>query len=111
MGFLQSLHIEPDKEILGIIFLTFKLAAFSTSISALLGIPFGMLLERVDFHGKKIIIRINRTLMGLPPVVAGLVVYLLLMRRGLFGNLELLFTFYAMVIAQVNNSHNYPHAF
>jgi tungstate transport system permease protein len=101
MGFLQSLKIEPDKEILGIIFLTFQLAFFSTSISALLGIPFGMLLERADFHGKKIIIRINRALMGLPPVVAGLVVYLLLMRRGLFGNLELLFTFHAMVIAQI----------
>lgn len=101
MGFLQSLQMEPDKEILGIIFLTFKLALFSTSISALLGIPFGMLLERVAFPGKKIMIRINRTLMGLPPVVAGLVVYLLLMRRGIFGNLGWLFTFYAMVFAQI----------
>lgn len=100
MGFLQSLGIEADKEILSIIVLTIQLAILSTSISALLGIPFGMLLEKKDFHGKKIIIRINRTLMGLPPVVAGLVVYLLLMRSGPLGNLGLLFTFQAMIIAQ-----------
>lgn len=99
MGFWESSGI--NKEIIGIIILTMKLAIYSTIISALLGIPFGMLLERVNFFGKRIVIRVNRTLMGLPPVVVGLVVYLILMRRGLFGNLEILFTFYAMVIAQI----------
>jgi tungstate transport system permease protein len=89
---------ELNKEILGIIVLTFQLAFCAASISALVGIPFGMLLERTEFHGKKIVIKMNRTLMGLPPVVAGLVVYLLLMRRGLFGNLKLLFTFLATQI-------------
>jgi tungstate transport system permease protein len=101
MGFWQGIEIEISKEIIDIIILTIKLAICSTIISALLGIPIGMLLERVDFYGKGIIIRINRTLMGLPPVVVGLLVYLLLMRRGPFGNLELLFSFQAMVIAQI----------
>lgn len=101
MGFWTSIGIEINKEIIDIILLTIKLGIFSTSISALFGIPFGLLLERIDFFGKKIIIRINRTLMGFPPVVVGLVVYLLLMRRGLFGKAELLFTFSAMVIAQI----------
>lgn len=101
MELLQHFGIKPDKEILDIIILTIKLAVFSTSISALLGIPFGIFLEKADFFGKKILIRINRTLMGLPPVVAGLVVYLLLMRRGPLGYFELLFTFQAMIIAQM----------
>jgi tungstate transport system permease protein len=101
MGFWQGIGNALNKEIVDIIILTIKLAICSTIISALLGIPVGMLLERVNFFGKATIIRINRTLMGLPPVVVGLVVYLLLMRSGLFGNLELLFTFQAMVIAQI----------
>lgn len=97
----QSIGIEINKEVIDIFLLTLKLGFCSTFISALLGIPFGMLLESTDFWGKRLIIRINRTLMGFPPVVAGLVVYLLLMRRGIFGNWNLLFTFRAMVIAQV----------
>lgn len=100
MQFWTSMGIEINQEIIDIILLTMKLGIVSTFISALLGVPFGMFLERVDFFGKKVIIRINRTLMGFPPVVAGLAVYLLLMRRGPFGRWELLFTFSAMVIAQ-----------
>ncbi|SEW39459.1 ABC transporter permease [[Clostridium] fimetarium] len=101
MGFLQSIGFEINQEIFDIISLTIKLAVCSTFVSTLLGIPFGMLLEKTDFFGKGIIIRINRTLMGLPPVVAGLLVYLLLMRKGWFGSFNLLFTFEAMIIAQV----------
>lgn len=101
MSFWQSTGIEINKQIIDITLLTIKLAIYSTIISAIIGIPLGMLLERVNFPGKKIVIRINRTLMGLPPVVVGLVVYLLLMRKGIFGNMELLFSFQAMVIAQI----------
>lgn len=101
MGVWTNLGIIMDQEIIEIILLTLKLGFFSTFFSALIGIPFGLLLERVDFFGKKVIIRINRTLMGFPPVVVGLIVYLLLMRRGVFGRAELLFTFQAMVIAQI----------
>lgn len=79
---------------------TFIMAISSTSISAVLGITLGLLLERHDFTGKRVIIRINRTLMGVPPVVIGLVVYLLLMRRGPLGSLSLLFTVQGMILAQ-----------
>uniref|UniRef100_UPI0006CFD29A ABC transporter permease n=1 Tax=Clostridium sp. NkU-1 TaxID=1095009 RepID=UPI0006CFD29A len=101
MQFLTKLHLAFNKEIMDIIWLTMKLGLVSTSLSALLGIPLGILLERGDFFGKAIILRINRTLMGFPPVVVGLMVYLLLMRRGPLGDLLLLFSFHAMVIAQL----------
>jgi len=84
-----------------IILTTLKMALFSTIISALLGTALGLLLERARFRGKKAVVRINRTLMGVPPVVIGLVVYLLLMRRGPFGFLGILFTVTGMVVAQV----------
>jgi tungstate transport system permease protein len=88
-------------EILGIIGVTLRMALASTAIGAALGIVLGLLLEKTKFPGKRIVVRICRTLMGTPPVVAGLVVYLLLMRRGPLGFLELLFTVRGMVIAQI----------
>jgi len=90
-----------DMEVLGIITLTLRMTLLSTAISAILGIPLGLWLDRVKFPGKRVIVLINRTLMASPPVVIGLVVYLLLMRNGPFGAFGLLFTLEAMVIAQV----------
>jgi len=90
-----------DRETLGVIALTLRMTLLSTAISAVLGIPSGLWLDRVEFFGKRFIVLINRTLMASPPVVVGLVVYLLFMRNGVFGFLGLLFTFEAMVIAQV----------
>ena len=90
-----------DRETLGIITLTLRMTLLSTAISAVLGIPLGLWLDRVNFRGKSIVVLINRTLMASPPVVIGLVVYLLLMRNGPFGFMGWLFTFEAMVIAQV----------
>ncbi len=79
---------------------TLIMAISSTLISAVFGVAIGLLLERHDFSGKRLIIRINRTLMGVPPVVIGLLVYLLLMRRGPLGSLSLLFTIRGMILAQ-----------
>jgi len=93
--------INFNAETLGIIFTTLRMSIISTFISTVLGTIFGLLLERKDFFGKQIVVRICRTLMGMPPVVVGLIVYLLLMRRGPLGFLGLLFTIEAMVIAQV----------
>jgi tungstate transport system permease protein len=93
--------INLDEEVLGIIGVTLRMALSSTAVSAVLGTLLGLLLERKDFPGKRITVRLCRTLMGTPPVVAGLVVFLLLMRRGPFGFLEFLFTVPAMIIAQV----------
>jgi tungstate transport system permease protein len=74
---------------------------FSTLISTVFGTILGLLLEKHQFPGKRIVVRICRTLMGMPPVVAGLIVYLVLMRRGPLGFMGILFTIEAMVIAQV----------
>jgi tungstate transport system permease protein len=88
-------------ETLEIIGITLKMSLSSTLIASVLGVVLGLLLEKGRFPGKRIVVRICRTFMGMPPVVAGLIVYLLLMRRGPFGAWGLLFTIQAMVIAQV----------
>jgi len=90
-----------DREILDIIWLSLRMTFFSTAIGAMIGIPVGLWLERANFRGKKLIVTVNRTLMAAPPVVVGLVVYLLFMRNGFFGVFNLLFTLEVMVIAQV----------
>ena len=95
---LKSVISDPG--ILSAIEVTFTMAVCSTAISSVLGIMLGLLLEKFQFPGKRIIVRMNRTLMGVPPVVVGLVVYLLIMRRGPLGPLSLLFTIKGMVIAQ-----------
>ena len=89
-----------DAAILSAIKVTFQMAVCSCLISSVLGICLGLFLERFDFPGKRLVIRLNRTLMGMPPVVAGLIVYLLLMRRGPLGSLGWLFTIKGMVVAQ-----------
>lgn len=91
----------PDSEVLGIIWTTLRMALFSTAISAVLGTALGLLLEQASFPGKRLVIRANRTLMGVPPVVMGLVVYLMFMRKGPLGFLNIMFTVRAMVVAQV----------
>ena len=90
-----------SSDTLGIIFTTLRMSFVSTFISTVLGTVFGLLLEKNNFPGKQIVVRICRTLMGMPPVVVGLIVYLLLMRKGPLGFMKLLFTIEAMVIAQV----------
>lgn len=101
-GFIEWLiNVFSDSAVLEAIKVTFTLAFTATAISSVFGIIFGLLLEHFSFPGKKVVVRINRTLMGVPPVVVGLLVYLLLMRRGPLGSLQLLFTVPGMIIAQV----------
>jgi len=90
-----------SSETFGIIGTTLRMSLASTLISTVLGTILGLLLEKNNFPGKRIAVRLCRTLMGTPPVVVGLIVYLLLMRRGPLGFMGLLFTVEAMVIAQV----------
>lgn len=94
-------RIFSDVGVYDAIKVTFQMAVSSTLISSMLGIFMGLLLERVHFPGKRMVVRINRTLMGVPPVVVGLFVYMLTMRRGPLGFMELLFTIKGMVLAQV----------
>ena len=90
-----------DAETLRIIGTTLTMAFSSTAIGSALGIVLGILLQRSSFPGKNLVVRLCRTLMGAPPVVVGLVVYLLLMRRGPLGFLGWIFTVRGMVLAQV----------
>ncbi len=85
----------------GIIAVTLRMSFFSTLISSALGLPLGILLGSSEFRAKPWINRLTNTLMGLPPVVAGLAVFLLLSRSGPLGTLKLLYSVKAMVIAQV----------
>lgn len=89
-----------DPEIFEIAWLTIKISGTATLISVLIGIPLGVLIAWVKFPGRKIIISIINTAMGLPPVVVGLWVFLLLSRNGPFGFLNLLYTPTAILIAQ-----------
>lgn len=90
-----------DPELRKIIFVTLQMSFASTVISSVIGIPLGTMLGRATFRGKGLIDRVNGTLMSLPPVVAGLLVFLLLSRSGPLGSLKLLYSVSAMVIAQV----------
>lgn len=97
-----SLLIGCDNELRQIVFLTLKMSLFSTLISTGLGATASLLLAIAPVsRGKKYFCRIINTLMGTPPVVAGLIVFILLSRSGPFGQFRLLYTLEAMVIAQV----------
>lgn len=80
---------------------TLIMSFWSTLIASLLGITLGFALERKQFPGKRAVIRLNRTLMGAPPVVIGLLTYMLLRKKGPLGSLRWVFTIQGMVMAQV----------
>lgn len=89
-----------DRELLQIIAVTLRMSFFSTLISCVVGLPLGVLIESGRFKGRRLVKKTVNTLMGLPPVVAGLIVYMLFTKYGPFGRLGLLFTVEVMVIAQ-----------
>jgi len=101
--FLKTIELlfGPDGELRRIIATTLTLSVFSTSISSAIGICLGALLGCNQFRGKRLVMRILHTLMSMPSVVAGLIVFLLLSRKGPLGQFGLLFSMPAMVIAQV----------
>ncbi|WP_019122302.1 ABC transporter permease [Brevibacillus massiliensis] len=88
-------------EVLEVIWLSLQVTTTAVFIGALIGIPAGALLGLYSFPGRRLAVTIVYTLMGLPPVLIGVIVYLLLSKYGPLGSLELLFTPEAMVIAQV----------
>jgi len=89
-----------DHRLFGIVLLSLKVSLAAVAIASLIGLPLGALLAVTRFPGRRALIVITNALMGLPPVVVGLVVYLLLSRAGPLGEFGLLFTPPAMVIAQ-----------
>jgi tungstate transport system permease protein len=87
-------------EVLSVSLVTLKVTGVATLLAALLGIPAGALMGMLRFRGRGFIAILLYTGMGLPPVVVGLVVYLLLSRSGILGDLGWLFTERAMITAQ-----------
>jgi len=96
-----SLIINFDASLFQIVALSLQVSLLAVLIAALLGFPLGAAVALWHFPGRGGLIVILNALMGLPPVVAGLMVYLLLSRAGPLGQLGLLFTPGAMVFAQV----------
>lgn len=96
-----SLMLTPGSELSQIVLLTLQMAALSTVISTAIGVPLGVCVGLYRFRGKRLVMRILNTLMGLPPVLAGLIVFFILSRSGPLGTLRLLYTLPAMVTAQV----------
>jgi tungstate transport system permease protein len=84
----------------GIIARTLVISALAAFCAMLVGVPIGYALARGRFRGRTFVLSAVNTGMGLPPVVVGLVVWLMLARSGPFGSLELIYTKQAMVIAQ-----------
>lgn len=84
-----------------IIGVTLRMSLSSSLVALLIGVPIGVLLGSSQFHGKRILIVINRTFMGLPPVVCGLLCYLMFCGVGPLRHLKLLYTVTGMVIAQI----------
>ena len=96
-----ELILSGDRELLNILSTTAQVSLTSSVVALLLGTPLGMLLGACRFPGRNALTVANRTLMGLPPVVCGLLFYMLFSGVGPFRHLKLLFTVRLMILAQV----------
>ena len=90
-----------DSQVVSSTILTLQVSGSAVILGALVGIPVALFLCFNEFYGKKAVVNLIHTFMGLPPVVVGLVVYIMLSRDGWLGGLDLLYTPAAMVIAQL----------
>lgn len=95
------LLISGDPELFEIVGVSLTVSTFSTMIAACVGLPCGFVVAFKTFPGKRLVITVLNTLLALPTVVIGLVVYSFISRRGIFGPLELLYTQKAIIIGQV----------
>ena len=95
------LIIALDQELVQVTLLSLQVSLSALFISGLLGIPCGAVLALKEFLGRRTLLNITYTFMGLPPVLAGLIVFLFLSTSGPLGYFQLMFTPTAMVIAQV----------
>ena len=89
-----------DSDLIEIVVLSLKISTSAVFIATLIGLPLAALIALRPFPGRSFVIAVLNSFMGLPPVVVGLLVYLLLSRAGPFGSYGLLFTPDAMIIAQ-----------
>jgi tungstate transport system permease protein len=95
-----QLILNGDAALFEIVRLSLAVSLSAVALAALIGMPFGALLALSRFPGRSVLVVVLNALMGLPPVVVGLAVYLLLSRSGPLGAMGILFTPTAMIIAQ-----------
>jgi tungstate transport system permease protein len=100
LGLAFSLIVSGDAELAQIVLLSLQVSLSAVALAALVGMPLGAVVALFRFPGRGALVVVLNALMGLPPVVVGLFVYLMLSRAGPLGEFGLLFTPTAMVIAQ-----------
>ncbi|MBR4232084.1 MAG: ABC transporter permease [Oscillospiraceae bacterium] len=96
-----ELIIGGSGELSNILLVTARVSLTSSLVSLIIGVPIGLLLGSKSFFGRRALVVISRTLMGMPPVVCGLLFYMLFSGVGPFGRYKLLFTVEIMILAQV----------
>lgn len=101
-GFREAINliISLDKEIFDIVLLSLFVSTTATILGSLISIPFGVGFGIQKFKGKRLFSRITYTMMSIPTVVIGLLVHIILSRKGPFGSFGLMYTAKAMIIAQ-----------
>ena len=101
LGKAVELILSADAELVDILGVTARMSLQSSIFALLLGVPLGIWLGACKFPGRPVLLVANRTLQGMPPVVCGLLFYMLFSGVGPLRHLKLLFTVRIMVIAQV----------
>ena len=101
-AFAAAAHliVARDGDLLEIVLLSLRVSLTAVGVASIIGLPLGAAVALFRFPGRRSVAVLLNALMGLPPVVVGLIVYLMLSRSGPFGVLGLLFTPTAMIIAQ-----------
>jgi len=101
LGAAFSMIVHLDRDLAEIVVLSLRVSLSAVFLAAVIGMPLGAALALFRFPGRAAVVVLLNALMGLPPVVVGLIVYLLLSRAGPLGVMGLLFTPTAMIVAQV----------
>ena len=96
-----ELILSRDAELMDILGVTAEMSLQSSIFALLIGLPIGIWLGTCKFPGRNVLLVANRTLQGLPPVVCGLLFYMLFSGVGPFRHLKLLFTVKIMIMAQI----------
>lgn len=96
-----QLVVSGDAEVFGIALLSFRVAVVATILSCLIGVPVGFVVGTTRFWGRRAAITVLNTMLAFPTVVVGLLVWGLLARGGPLGGMGLLYTWWAIVIAEV----------
>lgn len=100
-GFYSRRMMRMQTSVEPIVWLSLRVASAAVIVASLIGLPLGLWLGRLNFRGRRAVWALVYTGMGFPPVVVGLVIYLLLSRTGPLGFLGWLYTPSAMILAQV----------